>query len=117
VSKNPTAEYDDHPCFLRGLAVLVTGCFAFPCDLSAVVRIDITVIVTGVGDKTNSLFGANSYWAFIRTLYAVRSDGRVPEYGPGVEHRAEVGRDGGDLELIRSDGSWTEMRVRLPQLV
>ena len=40
---------------------------------------------------------------------------RVPGHGLGLSIARELARaHGGDVELVRSDGSWTEMRVRLP---
>ena len=42
---------------------------------------------------------------------------RVPGHGLGLSIARELARaHGGDVDLIRSDGSWTEMRVRLPQV-
>ena len=47
----------------------------------------------------------------------VRGSGRVPGHGLGLSIARELARaHGGDVELVRSDGSWTEMRVRLPQV-
>jgi signal transduction histidine kinase len=46
----------------------------------------------------------------------VRGDERVPGHGLGLSIARELARaHGGDVELVRSDGSWTEMRVRLPR--
>ena len=40
---------------------------------------------------------------------------RVPGHGLGLSIARELARaHGGDVELVRSDGSWTEMRMRLP---
>jgi signal transduction histidine kinase len=45
-----------------------------------------------------------------------RGVARVPGHGLGLSIARELARaHGGDVELVRSDGSWTEMRVRLPQ--
>ena len=45
----------------------------------------------------------------------VRGGARVPGHGLGLSIARELARaHGGDVELVRSDGSWTEMRVRLP---
>jgi signal transduction histidine kinase len=47
----------------------------------------------------------------------VRGGARVPGHGLGLSIARELARaHGGDVELVRSDGSWTEMRVRLPQV-
>jgi len=49
-------------------------------------------------------------------FYRGRSDERVPGHGLGLSIARELARaHGGDVELIRSDDSWTEMRVRLPR--
>ena len=41
----------------------------------------------------------------------------MPGHGLGLSIARELARaHGGDVELVRSDGSWTEMRVRLPQV-
>ena len=50
-------------------------------------------------------------------FYRVRAGGRVPGHGLGLSIARELARaHGGEVELVRSDGSWTEMRVRLPQV-
>jgi signal transduction histidine kinase len=50
-------------------------------------------------------------------FYRVRGGGRVPGHGLGLSIARELARaHGGDVELVRSDGSWTEMRVRLPHV-
>ena len=50
-------------------------------------------------------------------LYRVRGDGRVPGHGLGLSIARELARaHGGDIQLVRSDSSWTEMSVRLPQV-
>jgi signal transduction histidine kinase len=50
-------------------------------------------------------------------FYRVCRGERVPGHGLGLSIARELARaHGGDVELVRSDGSWTEMRVRLPQL-
>ena len=50
-------------------------------------------------------------------FYRVRGGARVPGHGLGLSIARELARaHGGDVELVRSDGSWTEMRVRLPQV-
>jgi signal transduction histidine kinase len=49
-------------------------------------------------------------------FYRVRGDERVPGHGLGLSTARELARaHGGDVELVRSDSAWTEMRVRLPQ--
>jgi len=51
-------------------------------------------------------------------FYPVCGGARVPGHGLGLSIARELARaHGGDVELVRSDGSWTEMRVRLPQVV
>jgi signal transduction histidine kinase len=50
-------------------------------------------------------------------FYRVRGGERVPGQGLGLSIARELARaHGGDVELVRSDGSWTEMRLRLPQV-
>ena len=50
-------------------------------------------------------------------FYRVRGGARVPGHGLGLSIARELARaHGGDVELVHSDGSWTEMRMRLPQL-
>jgi signal transduction histidine kinase len=49
-------------------------------------------------------------------FYRVRGHARVPGQGLGLSIARELARaHGGDVELVRSDSGWTEMRVRLPQ--
>jgi len=56
-------------------------------------------------DRTRQLF---------ERFYRVRGDERVPGHGLGLSIARELARaHGGDVELVRSDDSWTEMRVRL----
>jgi len=56
-------------------------------------------------DRTRQLF---------QRFYRVRGDERVPGHGLGLSIARELARaHGGDVELVRSDDSWTEMRVRL----
>ena len=46
-----------------------------------------------------------------------RGGARVPGHGLGLSIARELARaHGGDVELVRSDKSWTEMRVRLPKV-
>src|SRR5262245_23720968 len=48
-------------------------------------------------------------------FYRVRGSARVPGHGLGLSIARELARaHGGEVELVRSDGSWTEMRMRLP---
>ena len=50
-------------------------------------------------------------------FYRVSGGGRVPGHGLGLSIARELARaHGGDVELIRSVGNWTEMRVRLPKV-
>ena len=50
-------------------------------------------------------------------FYRVCGGERVPGHGLGLSIARELARaHGGDVELVRSEDSWTEMRVRLPQL-
>ena len=50
-------------------------------------------------------------------FYRIRGDERVPGHGLGLSIARELARaHGGDVELVSSDFSWTEMRVRLPQV-
>ncbi len=49
-------------------------------------------------------------------FYRVRGQARVPGQGLGLSIARELARaHGGDVELVRSEPGWTEMRVRLPQ--
>jgi signal transduction histidine kinase len=72
--------------------------------------LEMTIGSTGDGipeDRTGQLFAR---------FYRVRGDERVPGHGLGLSIARELARaHGGDVELVRSDGSWTEMRVRLPR--
>ena len=72
--------------------------------------VEMTIGNTGEGipkDRTGQLF---------ERFYRVRGGERVPGHGLGLSIARELARThGGDAELVRSDGSWTEMRVRLPQ--
>jgi signal transduction histidine kinase len=46
-----------------------------------------------------------------------RGCARVPGHGLGLSIARELARaHGGDVELVRSNGNWTEMRVRLPKV-
>jgi signal transduction histidine kinase len=50
-------------------------------------------------------------------FYRARGGARVPGHGLGLSIARELARaHGGDIEMVRSDASWTEMRVRLPKL-
>jgi signal transduction histidine kinase len=72
--------------------------------------VEMTVGNTGEGipkDRTGQLF---------ERFYRVRGGERVPGQGLGLSIARELARaHGGDVELVRSDDSWTEMRVRLPR--
>jgi signal transduction histidine kinase len=73
--------------------------------------LEMTIGNTGDGipkDRTRHLF---------ERFYRVRGDERVPGQGLGLSIARELARaHGGEVELVRSDSSWTEMRVRLPQV-
>jgi signal transduction histidine kinase len=73
---------------------------------------EMTIGNTGNGipqDRSGQLF---------ERFYRVRGDERVPGHGLGLSIARELARaHGGDVELVRSDGHWTEMRLRLPQVV
>jgi signal transduction histidine kinase len=72
--------------------------------------VEITIGNTGAGipkDRTGQLF---------ERFYRVCRDERVSGHGLGLSTARELARaHGGDIELVRSDDDWTEMRVRLPQ--
>jgi signal transduction histidine kinase len=72
--------------------------------------VEMTIGNTGNGipiDRTAQLF---------ERFYRVRGDERVPGHGLGLSTARELARaHDGDVELVSSDGSWTEMRVRLPK--
>jgi signal transduction histidine kinase len=60
------------------------------------------------GDRSGQLF---------ERFYRVSGDERVSGHGLGLSIARELARaHGGDVELRRSDFSWTEMCVRLPQV-
>jgi signal transduction histidine kinase len=73
-------------------------------------EVEMTIGNTGDGipkDRTGQLF---------ERFYRVCGGARVPGHGLGLSIARELARaHGGDVELVRSDGNWTEMRVRLPQ--
>jgi signal transduction histidine kinase len=72
--------------------------------------VEMTVGNTGEGipaERTPQLF---------ERFYRVRGGELVAGHGLGLSTARELARaHGGDVELVRSDGTWTEMRVRLPQ--
>ena len=72
--------------------------------------VEMTIGNTGDGipeDRTAQLF---------HRFYRVCGGERVPGQGLGLSIARELARaHGGDIELVRSDCSWTEMRVLLPQ--
>ena len=74
-------------------------------------EVEMTIGNTGDGipkDQTGQLF---------ERFYRVRGSERVQGHGLGLSVARELARaHGGDVELVRSDGSWIEMRVRLPQV-
>ena len=73
-------------------------------------EVEMTIGNTGDGipkDRTGQLF---------ERFYRVCGGERVPGHGLGLSIARELARaHDGDVELVRSDGSWTEMRVRLPR--
>jgi len=73
-------------------------------------EVEMTVGSTGDGipkERADMLF---------ERFYRVYAGARVPGHGLGLNIARELARaHGGDVELVRSDGSWTEMRVRLPR--
>jgi signal transduction histidine kinase len=73
-------------------------------------EVEMTIGNTGDGipkDRTAQLFDR---------FYRVRADERVAGHGLGLSIARELARaHGGDVELVRSNDTWTEMRLRLPQ--
>jgi len=73
--------------------------------------VEITIGNTGDGipkNRTGQLF---------ERFYRVCGGERVPGHGLGLSTARELARaHGGDVELVHSDGRWTEMRLRLPQV-
>src|SRR5215475_2080303 len=73
-------------------------------------HVEMTFGNTGHGiplDRSGQLF---------ERFYRVRGDERVRGHGLGLSIARELARaHGGDVELVRSDSSWTEMRVHLPR--
>jgi signal transduction histidine kinase len=73
-------------------------------------EVEMTIGNTGDGipkDRTGHLF---------ERFYRVCGGERVPGHGLGLSIALELARaHGGDVELVRSDSRWTEMRVRLPR--
>ena len=72
--------------------------------------VEITIGNTGDGipkDRTGQVF---------ERFYRVCGGERVPGHGLGLSTARELARaHGGDVDLVRSDGNWTEMRLRLSQ--
>ena len=72
--------------------------------------VEMLVGNTGRGipkDRTGQLF---------ERFYRIRPDERVPGHGLGLSIARELARaHGGDIELVRSDDTWTEMRLHLPR--
>jgi signal transduction histidine kinase len=72
----------------------------------------VEMIIGNTGDgipknRTEQLF---------ERFYRVCGGERVPGHGLGLSIARELARShGGDVELVRSDSSWTEMRMRLPR--
>jgi signal transduction histidine kinase len=73
-------------------------------------EVEMTIGNTGDGipkERAGQLF---------ERFFRARGRTRVPGHGLGLSIARELARaHGGDVEMVRSDGSWTEMRVRLPQ--
>jgi signal transduction histidine kinase len=73
--------------------------------------VEITVGNTGEGipkERSGQLF---------ERFYRVCGGERIPGHGLGLSIARELARaHGGDVELVRSEDGWTEMRVRLPQV-
>jgi len=68
-----------------------------------------------IGNTGDGIPNERSEQLFER-FYRLRGRARVPGHGLGLSIARELARaHGGDVELVRSDGSWTEMRVRLPR--
>jgi len=73
---------------------------------------EVEIIIGNTGD---GIPNERSEQLFER-FYRLRGRARVPGHGLGLSIARELARaHGGDVELVRSDGSWTEMRVRLPR--
>jgi signal transduction histidine kinase len=74
---------------------------------------DVEMIVGNTGDGIAQARAGLLFERFCR----VYGDERVPGHGLGLSIARELARlHGGEVELIRSDGSWTEMRMRLPRV-
>src|SRR6476660_9712806 len=75
------------------------------------IEVEMTIGNTGDGipkERAGLLF---------ERFYRVCGGERVPGHGLGLSIARELARaHGGDVELVRSDESWTEIRVRLPQV-
>jgi signal transduction histidine kinase len=73
-------------------------------------EVEVTIGNTGDGipkNGTGQLF---------ERFYRVCGGERVPGHGLGLSIARQLARaHGGDVELVRSNGTWTEMRVRLPR--
>jgi two-component system heavy metal sensor histidine kinase CusS len=73
---------------------------------------EVEMTIGNTGDGIPKERGGQLFERFFR----VRGGARVPGHGLGLSIARELARaHGGDVELVCSDGSWTEMRVRLPQ--
>ena len=69
-----------------------------------------------IGNTGDGIPGERAGQLFER-FFRVRGSARVAGHGLGLSIARELARaHGGDIELVRSDRSWTEMRVRLPQV-
>jgi len=72
--------------------------------------VELTIGNTGEGippERVSHLF---------ERFYRARGDERVPGSGLGLSTARELARaHGGEISLLRSDATWTELNVRLPQ--
>jgi signal transduction histidine kinase len=78
-------------------------------------RVVDSVVEMTVGNTGDGIPTDRAEQVFER-FYRVCGGERVPGHGLGLSTARELARaHGGDVELVRSDDSWTEMRLRLPR--